>query len=78
MWVIIILLLYIKMSQTNYYQINRNVFLNRAKKCYKNDKERLRDNAWNNYKELSEEERNIYIERIYVYRKKKYREAKKS
>ena len=59
MWVIIILLLYIKMSQTNYYQINRNVFLNRAKKYYKNDKERLRDNAWNNYKELSEEERNI-------------------
>ena len=48
MWVIIILLLYIKMSQTNYYQINRNVFLNRAKKYYKNDKERLRDNAWNN------------------------------
>ena len=45
MWVIIILLLYIKMSQTNYYQINRNVFLNRAKKYYKNDKERLRDNA---------------------------------
>ena len=59
MWVIIILLLYIKVSQTNYYQINRNVFLNRAKKYYKNDKERLRDNAWNNYKELSEEERNI-------------------
>ena len=59
MWVIIILLLYIKMNQTNYYQINRNVFLNRAKKCYKNDKERLRDNAQNNYKELSEEERNI-------------------
>ena len=47
------------MSQTNCYQINRNVFLNRAKKCYKNDKERLRDNAQNNYKELSEEERNI-------------------
>ena len=59
MWVIIILLLHIKMSQTNYYQRNRNVFLNRAKNYYKNDKERLRDNEWNNYKELSEEERNI-------------------
>ena len=59
MWVIIILLLHIKMSQTNYYQRNRNVFLNWAKYYYKNDKERLRDNAWNNYKELSEEERNI-------------------
>ena len=38
-------LLYVKMSETTYYQRNRDVILNRAKDYYKNDKERLRDNA---------------------------------
>ena len=33
------------MSETTYYQRNRDVILNRAKDYYKNDKERLRDNA---------------------------------
>ena len=29
----------------NYYQKNKDAILNRAKGCYKNDKERLKDNA---------------------------------
>ena len=33
------------MSETTYYWRNRDVILNRAKDYYKNDKERLRDNA---------------------------------
>ena len=33
------------MSETTYYQRNRVVILNRAKDYYKNDKERLSDNA---------------------------------
>ena len=32
-------LLYVKMSETTYYQRNRDVVLNRAKDYYKNDKE---------------------------------------
>ena len=36
----------------------RDVILNRAKDYYKNDKERLRDNATNKYINLSEEEKN--------------------
>ena len=35
-------LLYIKMSETVYYQRNKNVVLNRVKDYYKNDKERSR------------------------------------
>ena len=38
------------MSETTYYQRNRDVILNRAKYYYKNDKERLRDNAKNKYR----------------------------
>ena len=45
------------MSETNYYQRNRNVMLNRAKEYYKNDKERLRDNARDKYRNLFEEEK---------------------
>ena len=37
---------------------NRNVLLNRAKYYYKDDKERLRDNARDKYRNLSEEEKN--------------------
>ena len=36
----------------------RDVILNRAKDYYKNDKERLRDNATNKYINLYEEEKN--------------------
>ena len=43
------------MNETTYYQRNRDVILNRAKDYYKNDKERLRDNARHKYRNLSEE-----------------------
>ena len=39
-----------------YYQRNRDVILNRAKDCHKNDKERLREQARDKYRNLSEEE----------------------
>ena len=50
------------MSETTYYQINREIILNEAKEYDKNDKERYiereRGRAKNKYRELSEEERN--------------------
>ena len=45
-----------KMSEKTYYQKNRVVILNRAKYYYENDKERLRDNGRDKYRNLSEEE----------------------
>ena len=58
------------MSETTYYQRNREVILNRAKDYYENNKELLRERererAKNKYRELSEEEKNI----ITVYGKK--------
>ena len=42
------------MSETIYYQRNREVILNRAKDYYENNKELLRERAKNKYKELSE------------------------
>ena len=47
------------MSETTYYQRNREVILNRAKDCYENNKELLRERAKYKYRELSEEEKNI-------------------
>ena len=47
------------MSETLYYQRNREGILNRAKDYYENSKELLRDRAKNKYRELSEEEKNI-------------------
>ena len=41
-----------------YYQINREVILNRDKDYYENDKERLREQATDRYRNLSEEEKN--------------------
>ena len=38
-----------------YYQRNQNVILNRAKDYYENDKERVRDQARDKYRSLSEE-----------------------
>ena len=60
-----IFLLYIKMSECNsvesadltYYQKNRVMILNRAKDYYKNDKERLWEQARDKYRNLSEEEK---------------------
>ena len=45
------------MSETTYYQRNREVILNRAKDYYENNKELLRESAKNKYRELSEEEK---------------------
>ena len=53
--IIIIFLLYIKMSETTYYQRNWDIIPNRAKDYYKND--RLRDNARDKYRNLSEEKK---------------------
>ena len=47
------------MSETTYYQRNREVILNSAKDYYENNKELLRERAKNKYRELSEEEQNI-------------------
>ena len=35
------------MDNTTHYQRNREIMLNRAKNCYENDKERLREQARN-------------------------------
>ena len=40
-----------------YYQRNYDVILNRAKYYYENDKERLREQARDKYRNLSEEEK---------------------
>ena len=41
-----------------YCQIKRDVILNRAKDYYENDKDRLREQARDKYRNLSEEEKN--------------------
>ena len=51
--------LYIKMSETTYYQRNRETMLKRAKDCCQNKKKVLRERAKNKYRELSEEDKNI-------------------
>ena len=40
------------MSNTTYYQRNRDVILNRAKSYYENDKKRLREQARDNCRNL--------------------------
>ena len=40
-----------------YYQRNRGVIINKAKYYYGNDKERLREQARDKYRNLSEEEK---------------------
>ena len=45
------------MSDLTYHQRNRDAILNRAKDYYKNDKERLREQARNKNRNLSEEEK---------------------
>ena len=51
-------LLHIKLSDKTYDQRNRDVILNRAKDCYENDKEILREQARDKYGNLSEEKKN--------------------
>ena len=47
------------MSETTYYQRNRDKMLNRAKNYYENNKELLRERAKNKYRSLSENEKDI-------------------
>ena len=46
------------MSNTTYYQKNRDVRLNGAKDYYENDKKKLREQATDDYRNLSEEDKN--------------------
>ena len=60
-------LVYIKMSEITdltYYQKNRNLILNKAKDYYKNNKERLKEQARYKYRSLSEEEKNKNREQV--------------
>ena len=50
-------MLYIKISNTAYYQRNREVILNKVKDYYKNQKGKLRQQATDKYMNLSEEEK---------------------
>ena len=52
------------MCETTYYKKNRETILNRAKDCYENNKDVLKEKAKNKYRELSEEKK-IYKERIW-------------
>ena len=52
-----------------YHRKNRDVILNRAKDYYENDKERLREQPRDKYRNLSEEEKNKKRE----YGKNRYR-----
>ena len=52
------------MSETAYYQIIREIILNRAKHYYENNKEILREKEKSKYRELSEE-KNIYKKRVW-------------
>ena len=57
---LLLLLLYVTMGDSTdltYYQKSKNAILNRAKD-YKNDKERLREQTRDKYRNLSEEEKN--------------------
>ena len=47
----------IENSNLTYYQRNRDVKLNRAKNYYENNKKRLREQARDKYRNLSEEEK---------------------
>ena len=56
-----IFLLYVKMTEYDdltYYQRNRDEILNRTKDYYENDKERLKKQARDKYRNLSGEEKN--------------------
>ena len=62
-------------TDLTYYQRNRDVILNRTKYYYENDKKRLREQARDKYRTLSEEEKNTEREygksRYHNYLKKK-------
>ena len=60
------------MDNITYYQRNREIMLNKVKDCYENDKERLRVQARNKYRNLSEDDKDLSEED-----KKKKREYRK-
>ena len=45
------------MNEETHYQKNKEIILTRAKNCYENDRERLREQARNKHRNLSEEEK---------------------
>ena len=47
-----------EITDLTYYQKKRNVILNKAKDYYKNNKERLKEQARYKYRSLSEEKKN--------------------
>ena len=49
---------FIESTDLTYYQRNWDVVLNRAKDYYENDKERLKRQVRDKYRNLSEEEKN--------------------
>ena len=53
-----------KCADLTYYQRTRDMIINRAKHYYENDKERLREQARDKYKNLSEEEKKIKRENM--------------
>ena len=46
------------MDNTTYYQRNRDAALNKAKEYYKNNNKRLKEQARNKYRNISEENKN--------------------
>ena len=51
--------LYIKISEGTYYQRNIKIILNSGKESYKNNHQWLKEEARNDYRELSDKEKNI-------------------
>ena len=49
------------MSNTTYYQRNRGVIINREKDCYENNKEILREQAGDKYRNLSCRRKKIIV-----------------
>ena len=60
-------------NEETYYQRNRDVIVNTAKVYYENDKERLKDQVRDKYRNLSEEEQNKKTE----YGRKRYHSMSK-
>ena len=55
----------VEITNLTYYQKNWDVILNRAKDYYENNEERLRLQATDKYRNLSEEEKNRMWKRIW-------------
>ena len=64
-------------TNLTYYKKDRDVILNRAKGCYENNKERLRLQARDKHRNLSEEEKNKKREYVTKRRRNVSEEEKK-